>query len=84
MTYVERLEGAASPSTCVPSDDRMVVVYGLMRGDLVIVGARYRLGRWIGGASGNDLTDDINTCEQVVWSESYLLPPSALGSMRNN
>ncbi len=61
----------------------MVVIYGILHGDLLIVGARYRFGRWIGGASGNDLTDDINSCEQVVWAESYLLPPSALGRIPN-
>lgn len=84
MTYTESLEGSASPSVCVPSDDRMVVISAITHGELLIVGAKYRLGRWVGGASGNDITDDINACEQVVWSESHLLPPSALGTIRNH
>jgi len=83
MQYVHSLDGSTSPTAGVPSDDRMVAIYGILRGELFIVGARYRLGRWIGGATGNDLTDDINACEQVVWAESYLSPPSAMGTLDN-
>lgn len=54
-----------------PSDNRKVVVHDYSEQYGAIVGAmRYIDGRWIGVASGEDLTDGLTT--RAIWSEMLL------------
>lgn len=57
-----------------PSNDRLVVVQCVIDGKAETIGARYRNNRWIGEATGSDLTDELPS--HAVWFESLIYDPS--------
>jgi hypothetical protein len=62
----------------VPSDDRLVILQDNVDGEVQTIGARYRNGRWIGGAMHMDLTDQLTN--EAIWAESFLFLPSSVAN----